>query len=456
MRKWNEFTTKAKAALDARTRLCLAVLVAAVAACPLSAATWPSAGCAGTLQACIDAAAAGDIVEIATDGPIDETPQIDDKSLTLRAAAGFTPVFISPNSIFAFGGAAPATIVVEGLTIANGRFLGVQGGVGAFDVTFRNNVILDTFSFGTAVEIYSGNTQPPYGPVTFDVSDNRITVDGFSAGDQIGAISVGAFESDASGRVAGNVIVQTGESTQNAVIGAFNGIHVLSVDLLANDISGQGFNNGIFVFQFAPGGSLTARVVNNLLRGGQISVAGQPGGIALNVSQGDGTFTVVNNTIANGADGITESARGDLGATVTGVLANNIVAGNTNVGISVEPGFEATFTNDHNLVFGNGSENFIAGPGTLFTDPRFVGANDFHLQLSSPARNAGNSAQVPGDIAGDLDGVARIQGTAVDIGAYETAGGSAVEVPALGPLGLVLLAGGLGAAALTRMRRRQT
>ena len=129
MRKWNEFTTKAKAALDARTRLCLAVLVAAVAACPLSAATWPSAGCAGTLQACIDAAAAGDIVEIATDGPIDETPQIDDKSLTLRAAAGFTPVFISPNSIFAFGGAAPATIVVEGLTIANGRFLGVQGGV---------------------------------------------------------------------------------------------------------------------------------------------------------------------------------------------------------------------------------------------------------------------------------------------------------------------------------------
>ena len=290
----------------------------------------------------------------------------------------------------------------------------------------------------------------------FDVSDNRITVDGFSAGDQIGAISVGAFESDASGRVAGNVIVQTGESTQNAVIGAFNGIHVLSVDLLANDIGGQGFNNGIFVFQFAPGGSLTARVVNNLLRGGQISVAGQPGGIALNVSQGDGTFTVVNNTIANGADGITESARGDLGATVAGVLANNIVAGNTNVGISVEPGFEATFTNDHNLVFSNGSENFIAGPGTLFTDPRFVGANDFHLQLSSPARNAGNSAQVPGDIAGDLDGVARIQGTAVDIGAYETAGGSAVEVPALGPLGLVLLAGGLGAAALTRMRRRQT
>lgn len=454
----DSFKPKPQPAFNARVLLCLAASVSAVAAVtalPLAAATWPSAGCAGTLQACIDAAAVGEVVEIATDGPIDETPQIDDKSLTLRAAPGFTPVFLSPNSVFAFGGAAAATIVVEGLTIANGRFLGVQGGAGAFDVTFRNNVILDTYSYGSAVEIYSGNTQPPYGPVFFDVSDNQITVDGFSAGDQVGAISVGSFESDGSGRISGNVIVQTGESTQNAVIGAYNGIHALTVDILANDIGGQGFNNGISLFQFAPGGAFTARVIDNLVRGGQINVAGQPGGIGLNVSQGDGTFTVVNNTIANGEDGILVGGRSDLGATISGVLANNIVAGNTNVGISVETGFEATFTNDHNLVFGNGSEDFIAGPGTLFADPRFVGANDFHLQLSSPARNAGNSAQVPGDITGDLDGLARIQGTAVDIGAYESQGGTVVEVPALGPWGLMLLAGGLGAAAVARMRRRK-
>jgi len=291
--------------------------------------------------------------------------------------------------------------------------------------------------------------------VFFDVSDNRITVDGFSAGDQIGAITVGSFESDASGRIASNVIVQTGESTQNAVITTANGIHALSVDILANDIGGQGFNNGIFVYQFAPGGSLTARVINNLLRGGQIAVAGQPGGIALNVSQGDGTYTVVNNTIANGDRGITVSGRFDLGATLVGDLANNIVTGHVNDGISTDPDFETTFTNDHNLVFGNGGNFFTPGPGTLFTDPRFVGPNDFHLQASSPARNTGNSAQVPGDITGDLDGQLRIQGGAVDIGAYETAGGSAVDVPALGPLGLALLAGGLGAVALARMRRRR-
>ncbi len=343
----------------------LTFLAAALCASTLSAVTWPSGACAGTLQACIDAAAAGEVIEIATNGPINESPQVNDKSLTLRPAAGFAPVFSSPNSIFVFGGDVAATNVVEGMTIANGRLVAVQGGEGAFDVTFRANVILDTYSYGAAVEIRSGNTQPPYGPVTFDVSDNRITVDGFSAGDQIGAISVGSFESDGRGRIAGNVIVQTGESTQNAVIGAYSGAHALTVDILANDIGGQGFNNGISLFQFAPGGSITARVVNNLVRGGQIDVAGQPGGIGLNVSQGDGVFTVVNNTIANGDRGILVGGRADLGATLTGVLANNIVAGHASDGISIEDDFAATFVNHHNLVFGNGGEYFTPGPGTL-------------------------------------------------------------------------------------------
>jgi len=435
------------------SHLQLTILAILLSASALSAATWPSGGCAGTLQACIDAAAPGEVIEIATNGPIAESPQIDDKSLTLRPAAGFTPVFASPNSIFVFGGDVAATNVVEGMTITNGRLVAVQGGEGAFDVTFRDNVILDTFSFGSAVEIRSGNTQPPYGPVTFDVSDNRITVDGFAAGDQIGAISAGGFLSAAGGRIAGNVIVQTGESTQNAVIGLANGDQVFSVDVLANDIGGQGFNNGISLFQFAPGGAMTARIVDNLVRGGQIDVAGQPGGIGLNVSQGSGVFTVVNNTIANGESGVSVSARLDLGATLSGVFANNIVAGHSDYGMGVADDLAASFVNHHNLVFGNADDYFTPGPGTLTVDPQFVGANDFHLQPNSPARQAGDDAAVPADITGDLDGAPRIQGPAVDLGAYEDAV-SAAEIPALGPLGLALLAAGLGAAGFARSRRR--
>ncbi len=436
-------------------RLVLACVVMAASPLSLYAATWPSLGCAGTLQACIDAAAVGEVVEVATNGPITETPQINDKSLTLRAAPGFIPVFASPNSIVVVGGDVSATNVVEGMTITNGRLMGIQGGSGTFDVTFRNNVILDTYSYGTAIQVYSGNAQPPYGPVHFDVSGNQVTVNGFDVGDQVGAISVGGFESDASGRVAGNVIVQTGVSTQNAVIGAYNGIHALSVDILGNDISGQGFNNGISIFQFSPGGSITARVINNLLRGGQIDVAGQPGGIGLNVSEGSGAFTVVNNTITNGARGIMVGGRNDLGATITGILANNIVSGHAGTGISIDPDFAVTFANDHNLVFDNGSEYFSAGPGTLFTNPQFMGPNDFHLQAISPAKDTGNSARVPVDITGDLDGLARIKGPAVDIGAYESVTASITQVPTLSSLGLILLALSLGATALAQNRRRQ-
>lgn len=430
------------------------VVSIAFASSALPAATWPSAGCAGTLQACIDAAAPGDVVEVATNGPINESPQINDKSLTLRAAAGFTPLFASPNYILVVGGDVAATNLVEGMTIENGRLMAVQGGEGTFDVTFRGNVVLDTYSYGTAIEVYSGNTQPPYGPVFFDVSDNRITVDGFSAGDQIGAISIGSFESDGSGRVVGNVIVQTGESTQNAVIGAYSGVHTLTVDIIGNDIGGQGFNNGISLFQFAPGGSITARIVNNLIRGGQIDVAGQPGGIGLNVSQGDGHFTVVNNTIANGESGILVGGRADLGATLTGVLANNIVAGNFDTGISIEDDFAATFTNEHNLLFGNGDSYFDAGPGTLFADPRFAGPDDFHLLPDSNALNKGNNAQVPADITEDLEGLPRIQQLVVDMGAYESPFRNVYAIPTLGQFGLLLLAGGLGAAALKSLRRR--
>jgi hypothetical protein len=51
--------------------------------------TFPSAGCAGTLQQCIDTVDAGDTVEIATDTLINEDLTIQ-KSLTLKSASGFT------------------------------------------------------------------------------------------------------------------------------------------------------------------------------------------------------------------------------------------------------------------------------------------------------------------------------------------------------------------------------
>ena len=53
--------------------------------------TYPSASCNTTLQACIGVASSGDTVQVATNIPIGENLTIE-KSLTLRPAAGFSPV----------------------------------------------------------------------------------------------------------------------------------------------------------------------------------------------------------------------------------------------------------------------------------------------------------------------------------------------------------------------------
>ncbi|HEV7405120.1 MAG TPA: right-handed parallel beta-helix repeat-containing protein [Chthoniobacteraceae bacterium] len=96
---------------------------------------------------------------------------------------------------------------------------------------------------------------------------------------------------------------------------------------------------------------------------------------------------------------------------------------------------------DYNLYFAPGAaadaEWQVAGDGvtglgayqtksgedahSLFADPKFVNAArlNFHLGANSPAKDAGDPAFAPGAGETDLDGAARVNGTAVDIGADE-------------------------------------
>ena len=68
--------------------LCMPALALAVTR------TWPGAvPCNGTLQACLGTAADSDRIEIASDGPIDESLTLTNRSLSLVAAAGFHPAF---------------------------------------------------------------------------------------------------------------------------------------------------------------------------------------------------------------------------------------------------------------------------------------------------------------------------------------------------------------------------
>ena len=78
-------------------------------------------------------------------------------------------------------------------------------------------------------------------------------------------------------------------------------------------------------------------------------------------------------------------------------------------------------------------------PGTnnLAADPLFVdaAAGDLRLSAGSPAINAGSNALLRTDVETDLDGLTRVVGGAVDLGAYEYPTSPAPALSSISPLG---------------------
>jgi hypothetical protein len=62
----------------------------------------------------------------------------------------------------------------------------------------------------------------------------------------------------------------------------------------------------------------------------------------------------------------------------------------------------------------------VSATGTLHVHPAFVGNGDFHLAASSPLIDAGINDPAGGLAPLDLDGAPRVDGTMVDLGAYES------------------------------------
>jgi len=101
------------------------------------------------------------------------------------------------------------------------------------------------------------------------------------------------------------------------------------------------------------------------------------------------------------------------------VIKNNIIYGN-----GVNPAFETSAASlpgeDYNLVFNTVDGSFAFGPNTMTgTNPLFVnttaGSEDLHLQVASPAIDAGTDLGV----TDDKDQAPRPSGSDPDMGAYE-------------------------------------
>jgi hypothetical protein len=437
----------------------LALLSLIVPAARAATFDYPAAApCDTTLQACVDGVPAGSVVQIVTNTPINEDLDVK-QSLTLTAGAGFTPVL---NGFEFFeGGATPTSYTISNLTV-NGTISTRQIGAGAFDAHIIGNTIVNASSFGTGIELDSAQS-PPDDQTTFEVRGNTVTVTGGGESDQCHGILQGGLPASGGGTstIAGNHVTVTGCGQGSGIEIDVGPGETLSADIIGNDVVATNTGDGILARNFAGPNSptsLTTRIIDNVVTG-QDGNAGFPAAIGVS-SDGSQHISaqIINNTAAYNRLGIGVSGRPDLGATVTGVVANNIAAhGQTafsSTGIGIEDGF--AITNDHNLVFDVDGNFFTPGPGTVTADPLFVSTTDFHLLQGSRAINAGNNAEVPGDITTDVEGNPRIRNVVVDIGAYESPFAPPVTagIPALSGEGLALFATLLAAAGALALVRR--
>jgi len=165
-----------------------------------------------------------------------------------------------------------------------------------------------------------------------------------------------------------------------------------------------------------PGGTLTARVENTLIAGNNYGSSGCAlGAVAIS---GLLVVEVINSTIVDnsGTCGVGGSELGG-GARAILELFNNIIW--NNAGADVLNDSSATQLFD-NIV---GTHSYptpeIPPVGTINADPKLQ-ANYHLIEPGSPAINAGTSDVPNGLPLHDLDGGARVNGDAVDLGAFES------------------------------------
>jgi len=166
--------------------------------------------------------------------------------------------------------------------------------------------------------------------------------------------------------------------------------------------------------------SSTGTIKNNLVY--QVGAAG------LHLWHDAHNIDIINNTVFASGYGVIVGA-GDEYFYFAGAnnvhVANNIFFDNER-GISEQGNTGTGNTYVNNIVFKNSISNIslrngLVAKGTIAADPGFInylraGGGNYHLASNSPGVDRGTSNKAPPQ---DLDNVARPQGPAVDIGAYE-------------------------------------
>ncbi len=391
---------------------------------------WPDTAfggpCAGSLQACIDNAAAGDSIRIVGDElnnpdrytPINEDIEIT-RSLNLRAAPGIDAVFAPERSLRVNLGAGSHTVRLSDLSFR-------RGGVEVNDLSTVDGGLIDLQRL-RVLEL--GAADQPSGVCGLQVNlgggaarqinigDSVVARGGARAGDAFGGVCV---NQNGSGTLNVNLFrnrVLPGAGRSSFGITAYNLVAGSTARASANRVFGPREDTALYLHTRGAGSSLRAE--NNLIVGS----SGEQSALAMNVPGGTGL--IVNNSLLQGQRGL---FAGGLGSTPPASLrvANNLIAWQSASGLVLNT---PNSTNANNLVFATTGDNWTPGPGTLNLDPLVESMEHPRLRAGSPAINAGGAADASG-LAFDADGERRLALGAVDIGAFEANGEGAAVITA--------------------------
>ena len=398
--------------------------------------SWPgSPPCHHTLQSCLNGVDPGDIVEIASDGVIDESLLIEDRLVSLRAAEGFHPTLAAGRNLIVdfspstTGFWVPYELHYAGLTLAGGRF--------EFMSTRNGSVVIERMDItqtGSTTGLLAATMGTDTGPATqITLRENRLRASldaaqtlfvGLGTPTRV-VIEDNLIESrtgtpaPAATRTAIHAQGTTGngsiEIRRNRIIATADG-----------DAGAARLARGVVIAPFGANVALEVRIIDNLI---DVGVDASGVGISSIAGSGHSLYDITNNTVRSRGRGIVLYDTSPGQSAVTARIRNNIVARPANVGAESGLAWSAghpAISNDYNLLFQTAGDSAPLGPHTLFADPQFESDDQLRLQAASPAIDAGDylarSDALPHlgmAVALDADGLRRSIGAMVDVGAFE-------------------------------------